>query len=108
VSQIYLGGMFFPDAKISVNAMITSDHAPIFLNLLRKHGTEGNKPRFQYEASWALKERGKEMLNHVWTQTKAHGGNWNRLGVKLGRCVFALMSWRKDTKGHLKGEISKL
>jgi hypothetical protein len=40
----------FPDTEVCVSALAYSDHAPLFLNLVRPLGVDGKKPRFYYEA----------------------------------------------------------
>lgn len=57
---------WFPTALVSVEATMSSDHAPLVLSLKKMaRGKKGNK-RLRYEAAWALEDGCKEVIATGW------------------------------------------
>jgi hypothetical protein len=96
----------FLKAEVVVSVSTCSDHAPLFLNLIQSTGGARHTPRFFYEASWALEEGFREVID--WRQKGSNGTSWERLGSKLEGCVTALKDWRRASRNSVQGSISKL
>lgn len=59
----------FVDNRVEVLTTSTSDHLPILITTRHKGFSSGSRKRpFRYEAKWAFKEDGEEVIRQAWQQ----------------------------------------
>lgn len=66
------------------------------------------RPRFYYEACWALDKGCQDVIKKSWRHETSHGIGWERLKSKLGVCAKDVLLWRRKTKCNTQEAISKL
>ena len=105
----------FPDAVVNVKAAITSDHAPLFLHLIKRAHSKRRQKRFRYEAKWAMEEGFKETITMAWNKPITQATGWDLLDRKLQICVNEVNMWRNNSKTpqpahlqHLRERLAEL
>lgn len=87
----------YSEVSVSVEANLSSDHAPIIWSL---HGATRRRQirrPFKYEAHWALHKECKAIIRNVW-QVKAYkGSRWQLLFQRLKTCKEELTLWNNNT-----------
>lgn len=83
-----------PDAKINVEAALSSDHNP--LHVLMQHQRRGGRGKkgFCYEATWGVKEECKHIVKKVWREKVYRTDKWKALHVTMTWCKNQLMKWQ--------------
>ena len=78
---------WFPKAMVSMEATMSSDHAPLVLSLSKiQRRNKGNK-RFRYEAGWALEDGCKGVIASAWEKDSLQQPmGWDQLDKKLYNC----------------------
>lgn len=91
-----------------MEAVVNSDHAPLYLSLLRKIARNRGRARFRYEAGWGLEEGCKEVISRAWSQVGTLGVSWERLDSKLQACKRGLGFWIHSKQGTTKTQIQRM
>jgi hypothetical protein len=90
---------WFPAALVSVEAAVSSDHAPLILSLKKIPKRKKGNKRFRYEAAWALEDGCKEVIATVWGQEQMQPLGWDRLNHKLNACMQKISLWKETLQG---------
>jgi exonuclease III len=99
--------ILFPAVVINTEAIISSDHAPLLLNLNEFGHSGRSRYKFRYEAQWA-KERGcKDVIKKVWREKFNYGDKWKNMKGKLDSCSRGLQNWRKKEMGVAEKELNQ-
>ena len=98
----------FPEAEINIDVTTCSDHAPVYLSLIRHHRHPRHRPHFFFEASWTGERGYREVIETAWDSDLTGETSWKKLDSKLEACTRALMAWRKNWSGPDQVSISKL
>jgi hypothetical protein len=81
----------FPEAQVWVDFSWNSDHALLILNFNRHKYGQRNSQRFRYEASWALDNEYKTLIEKAWKQPTTLARNWSKPN---GEPRVHWMNWR--------------
>jgi hypothetical protein len=90
---------WFPAALVSVEAAVSSDHAPLILSLKKIPKRKKGNKHFRYEAAWALEDGCKEVIATVWGQEQMQPLGWDRLNHKLNACMQKISLWKETLQG---------
>jgi hypothetical protein len=95
----------YPDVSIYTKASLTSDYAPILMNL--KGCTDGGRRKwmFKYDNQWAMEENCRKVVKQVWHRKYHYGDKWMDLKRKLDSCQEGLLKWKKKHIGSAANEI---
>jgi hypothetical protein len=80
----------------------------LILNFNRHKYGQRNSQHFRYEASWALDNEYKTLIEKAWKQPTTLAGNWSNIQQKLSRCKAHSMRWQKQTRGPAQSIINSL
>lgn len=98
----------FIDNRVEVLTTGTFDHLPILVTARHKGFSSGSRKRpFRYEAKWALKEDGEEVIRQAWQQHTFDPNCWAQLNSKLVICNRHLRTWNAKKAKLSKRELDE-
>jgi hypothetical protein len=84
----------FPKVEASFEAVVFSDHLPLFINT-DGHPMQRTKGHgFSYEAKWADNKECKEVIKKIWRVKKPTNGTWQSVKTKLKDSKGGLLEWQ--------------
>lgn len=98
----------FPQAEVYVEFALNSNRSPLLLCINGKSERICRKPKFRYEACWALEEGFNDVIARVWDQQVCDVSKWGRLGEKLKGCSIALTQWQREGRGNTHETVANL
>jgi hypothetical protein len=98
----------FPEAVVLVEAVISSDHAPLFLTIQRQPRRKSRPKQFRYKADWTLDKECKEVIRTTWQQPWMLTMRWDGLEKKLDACKQGLSQWRDNAQEPKFGTITRM
>lgn len=95
----------YPHALVLSLLIITSDHAPLVLQLLPKNKSG---VQFKYEAYWDDREECKDIIQQGWNNGEEQEDMWEDLIRRTKGCKKKLQEWHKRTSKRADNELYKL
>lgn len=89
------------EAIITHVPFLSSDHAPLYVQLCPYVGSDPRRRPFRFEAAWLQHPSYKDLLTTSWDGQLATLEALNRLRVKL-------MKWNRDVFGDVRKKKKKL
>ncbi|XP_059458992.1 uncharacterized protein LOC132188495 [Corylus avellana] len=90
------------EVDVVVGAALSSNHSPIFINLLGGvYGQQGQK-LFRYEAHWESETKCHEIITQAWEDWGTQIDPWQNLGRRIERCKKGLQKWNNAEVGQPK------
>lgn len=89
----------FPDHRLRTLSSVSSDHAPLLLELRTETRAS---PRFRFEPFWARLDGFQEVVQQAWDHNPLNMDACRKLDIKLRRTAKALKSWSMRNVGSVR------
>jgi hypothetical protein len=76
----------FQEAKVVVEASLTSDHAPLIITLSNNQMLKRRNQNLKYKAHWGKNKECKEIIQQVWRRRFPQEDKWQNFNYKVQHC----------------------
>lgn len=95
----------YREVDVVVGAALSSDHSPLFINLLGGvYGLQRQK-RFRYEAQWESETKCQDIISQAWEDWGSTTDTWQNLVRRIERCKKGLQKWHNAEVGLPKRSL---